>query len=335
MRKLPILCAAVATALTAAAHAEPLPSREWDAGFAELLQQQTRVSSVGFRLATTNNDLCDTHQPQAGLEVQDPTQYKPEMRAAAVRFFGMRAGFTVMLVVPNGPAARAGIMPGDGITAIDGRPLAEISQKMAGQPAGVTRIEQFSRMLEAAMRAGPTTLSIQRGTQSLDLILTPVIGCASHTELSLAPGLDSYADGSTATITIEFVRYTRDDDELAVVLGHETAHNVHHDHPGPGIRKGRIEAGTVSTRESETEADYTDLYLMAHAGYDYHKTSAFWHRFGKDHGLGILASPSHPSWNKRAKLAQATAAEIDAKKAQGMPLIPELPPFDRLRTSKQ
>jgi hypothetical protein len=322
----------MATSAYAAPPALPQPGR-WDLGFSELLLQQARVATVGFRLAVDNNALCDTHFPQAGWVVQDPMQYRADMRADAVRFFGMKNGFTVMLVVPDGPAAHAGLMAGDAITAVDGKPVAALPTDASGQKASQLRIDRFSGTMGAAMRAGPTTLSVQRGSQALTVILTPIMGCASRTELSLSSGIDSYADGGTATITAEFVAYTRDDDELAVVLGHETAHNVHHDHPGPGRRQGRIEAGTVSTRESETEADYTDLYLMAHAGYDYHKASEFWRRFGKDHGLGILASPSHPGWTKRAKRALDTAAEIDAKKAQNAPLIPNLPVFDRVRAA--
>ncbi len=327
----PTITAALITALASPTYAAGANPGEWDQGFAELLHQQARVASVGYRLTTANRGLCDTLQPEAGWVVQDPTEYKPDMRSAAIRFFKMDSGYTVMLVVPDGPAARAGVLAGDAITAIDARPVVEPARAIAQQPASTARIDAFSAAMDAAMARGRTIVSVNRGGKTLDLALVPAIGCASRTDLSLAPGFDSYADGVAATITIDMVRYARDDDELAVVLGHETAHNVHHDHPAAGLRKGRIEAGAVGTRESEIEADYTDLYLMARAGYDYHKAADFWRRFGRDHGLGILASPSHPGWTRRARLAQATASEIDAKQASGAPLVPNLGLFDGIR----
>lgn len=311
-------------------------SSQWNEAFAEIRALKARIAAIDFRLTTANDSLCDTHVPQTGFLVQDALQYPPEIRAAATRFFHMEQGPSVMLVVPGSPADKAGLRADDVILAIDDQTVDDSaalkeSSRRASSYAGV---DALVAQLDKAFAKGEITLSIRRGPDTLRIPIVAVMGCYSRADVFISKEMNSYADGINATISTAVVSYTRDDDELAVVLGHEMAHNIQHDRVLPGSAVaglGRIDARLVDVRQSETEADYVGVYLMARAGYDFHKAPAFWLRFGKEHGLGIFASPSYPSWTKRARLTEMAAAEIESKRARGLPVIPNLPFFEKSR----
>ncbi len=97
---------------------------------------------------------------------QDPQQYKQQQDSFAGRHTGVvgiyllfPGGYPVISgVVPEGPAQRAGILPGDQITAINGKDAkglqAQDTQALIDGPVGTT-----------------ATLTIQRGDQSLSFTL--------------------------------------------------------------------------------------------------------------------------------------------------------------------
>ncbi|WP_157216028.1 M48 family metallopeptidase [Flavisphingomonas formosensis] len=295
---------------------------ELDRNFAALRLQQSHLAEINFRLATANDALCDTHLPQSGLVMQEKSQFSANIRDAAARFFHLDDGPSVMVVVPGSPADTAGLQPDDVVKAINGIAL-PLDGVTSGRRGSVTAISGLTNLIERELGRGAATLSILRHGQPLSVTLGSVSGCRSRADLSLSREMNSYADGLTATITTAVVGYTRSDDELAVVLGHEMSHNVQHDRD-PSGHGGRIDDKVVSVRQSEAEADYVGVYLMARAGYDYRQAPLFWERSRNYGGSG---GGSHPSWPKRVALTETAIHEIDRKRAQGQPLIPELPFF--------
>lgn len=325
----PVLFAATCALTPAIASSSSAAVSQWDDGFAALQREQAELAAINFRLTTANDALCGAHAPQTGMVVQDWLQYSPDIRMEAAHFFNLEQGPSIMVVVPESPAARAGLEVADILVAINGKavhadPLAGTGHERSASYAGMRLLAE---RLDAAFSKGPAVISVKRGDAILDLAITPRSGCASRAELLLSGRRNSYADGTSATITTAMTEYARDADELAVVLSHETAHNIlRHRFAG---KPGQADAGssTARSRKAEREADYLGLYMMARAGYDIRKAPAFWARFGKDHGLGMFAAPTHPGWAKRARQAQATAGEIEGKRIHNVPLIPDLPAF--------
>ena len=76
----------------------------------------------------------------------------------------------------------------------------------------------------------------------------------------------------------------------------------------------------------EADADYVGLDLAAAAGYDIRSAVEFWRRMAVEHPGAIEESllASHPSSPERTVALRATIAEIEAKRAEGLPLRPEL-----------
>ena len=147
---------------------------------------------------------------------------------------------------------------------------------------------------------------------------------------------------SAAALISGLFDLTKSDDELALILGHELAHNVlgHLKQPAAKPKSGGIldafvratigaaVANTVTPPFSiakEKEADYAGLYFMARAGYDVTAADSFWHRLNETTRATSVAR-THPSGPERLKALQATIAEIKAKQKANKPLEPNLKP---------
>ena len=114
----------------------------------------TRIVSVNGKPATSWDDIAEgianTPEPEIRLQLEDGSvvtaaihQDALEQRLKASQSLQPYRAAVVGQVVPGRPAAKAGIQPGDTITAVDGRPvtqwydLLELLQKSAGRPLAV------------------------------------------------------------------------------------------------------------------------------------------------------------------------------------------------------
>ncbi|MBA4094736.1 MAG: hypothetical protein C0489_11710, partial [Candidatus Accumulibacter sp.] len=163
---------------TAAVSAPPV-----DAGmFEELRRQDLRIATISARLAIANAGSCTTLDPVPGLVLHDAAQYAPEVRGDADRHFGLNGGTGVEAVVPDSPAARAGLRQDDRIVAINGMVLPQAPPK-GSAAASTAAVEQTLRRLLDALRRGPATIEVERDGQRTALALSPVAGCRSRVEL--------------------------------------------------------------------------------------------------------------------------------------------------------
>ncbi len=132
--------------------------------------------------------------------------------------------------------------------------------------------------------------------------------------------MNAEADGRYVQVTSAIVDYVASDDELAVVIGHELAHNIRGHRAAldaQGVGTGlfsKFGKNAAKTRATEIEADRLGLYLMARAGYDPEAAPAFWRRFGREHGAGIFADATHPGWRKREEYLRDVIEEIAGKR---------------------
>lgn len=270
----------------------------------DLARQDARVAEAAFRLSVANADLCPQTGPLTGLVLHAASQYGEEIRPHAVRRFHLGDTPSILAVAPGGPADRAGLAPGDRLLAIGGRPAP------AAAPSGEASYAVVAAA-EEALRAGTQTLTISRDGETHEVLLTPVTGCAYPVQTVPDGKLNASADGRRVSISTELAAFTADDDELAVVIAHELAHNVLRHPPR-----------TLGARRQEREADRLGLYLAARAGYDIEAAAPFWRRFGSRSLAARLGVVTHPSAGSRARVVERIAAEIGRKQARGEPLIP-------------
>jgi predicted Zn-dependent protease len=147
------------------------------------------------------------------------------------------------------------------------------------------------------------------------------------------------------------MRFAGSDDELAVVVSHELAHNAmrHMDakkknatlgailgatldvaaasqgvNTGGGFSQQGAQAGARSySQDFEREADYVGMYILARAGRPYADAPNFWRRMGQESPGSIRYASTHPTSAERFIRLDKTVAELKAKLASGAPLLPE------------
>ena len=300
----------------------------WVRTLAGLRAQDQRVADVAYRIATASVELCSDRAPQSGLVLQNALEYAPHLRPAAEAMFHLDDRPAVEAVAANGPAALAGLRRDDILLAIGDQPLAASPTPQPGadaRPATYAPIETAQARIVEALRRGSTSVTVQRGQAQLRLDIVGQPGCAYDAQVLPGPDLAASADGRHVFISSALVSYVRSDDMLALVLGHEFAHDVLHHHQrldqvGFARRTlGELGSTPASLHLAEREADYVGLYLTARAGYDISEAPEFWRRFPDAAGdLGW----SHPSAAERAANLAATRDEILAKRQAGQPLIP-------------
>lgn len=320
-RALWLALAAIGFCLPSGGQAGPRSGDEAaEAAMLEALRaQDLRVATVAYRLVTAGLPLCGGRGPQAGLVLHDAAQYGAGLRAAAVRHFGFGDGPSLSVVVPDGPAARAGLLADDALIAING---VKLGLDAASRRAIYDGVAQATAALGAAIEKGSAVLTVRRAGRIFDVVLEPAIACRSEVQLIPSSRMNAEADGRYVQVTTAIVDYVASDDELAVVIGHELAHNI------LGHR-ARLDAAGVGTglfarfgkqaariRETEIEADRLGLQLMAHAGYEIAAAPTFWRRFGKEHGPGLFADATHPGWRKREAILADAISEIQGRGMQ-------------------
>ena len=122
-------------------------------------------------------------------------------------------------------------------------------------------------------------------------------------------------------MTTSMLAFVRDDSELAVVLGHELAHNILR-HPVIRDEEGVPDEGLLRALglkknriwRSEEQADRLGLRLMAAAGYDLAAAIPFWRRYLGKYDWFPQIFRSHPSLGARERIA---AEEIAAIRREG------------------
>jgi hypothetical protein len=321
-------------AAEAAAAAPALPtSRDvglggaWDKSLAGLRAADQRVADVGYRIVTANVALCADQTPQAGLVLQDRLEFSPRLRSAASAAFHLDEQPTVEVVAAQSPAARAGVRPDDVLLAIDDQPLTPPRPPAASdpdtRPASYAAIEAAQASIARALSRGGATLTLRRGDATLRLTVVGQPGCGYDAQVLPGRGLTASADGRHVFVSAALVSYARSDDMLALVLGHEFAHDVLRHRrrlDQVGYRAlGDLGSTPASLRLAEREADYVGLYLTARAGYDISQAPEFWRRFPAADGD---LSWSHPGAAERAASLAATRDEILGKLKAGQPLVP-------------
>ena len=171
-------------------------------------------------------------------------------------------------------------------------------------------------------------MEVQRGGRTLTLTLPVVQGCAYDTQQIPSDAFNASADGQHVFIDSALAAYAANDSDLALILGHELAHDVlHHreelDRTGLARKLiGNLGSSRAALVRVEQEADYVGLYLTARAGFDISGGGSFWRRFARDHGDPWYDHWGHPSAAARTRALDLTRDEIAAKIKGGIALVP-------------
>lgn len=285
------------------------------AALLDLQAADLRLATVAYRLAAAGGPICPATSALTGMTLHDASQYAPGLRDAARTAFGLDQDVKVLAVAADSLAAVADIRAGDAIISVAGDAVPAFE---ATNAADFARVERSYALLERAASAGSVPLIIRRAGRQLARDVTPVIGCASRVQLVPGGDISARADGKVLSVTAGLLAFTRNDDELAIVVAHEMAHNAlsHRANRAPG------EARSAATRATEREADRFGYYLMARADYDVNVSPSFWDRLYRGPAGGLFGPRTHLGRRERIDGAVSTIQEIEVKRATGERLKP-------------
>jgi beta-barrel assembly-enhancing protease len=145
------------------------------------------------------------------------------------------------------------------------------------------------------------------------------------------------------------MRFVESDNELALVVGHELAHNTlgHMSKKRTNAMIGAILGAILSaairvdvsragadlgaaaySQDFEAEADYAGIYYAARAGFNVGDAPKLWRRMAVEHPRAIGHGTTHPDTATRFVALDKTVDEIVKKLETNQALKPEMaPPF--------
>jgi predicted Zn-dependent protease len=194
-------------------------------------------------------------------------------------------------------------------------------------------------------------LKYRRGTAEEEVLVHPLTACAYGVTVLDSEDINAAADGKRIAIDRGLIRFVKTDDELALVMAHELAHDTERhiraksanaamgtvggaavdvllalggvNTGGAFAKAGRAAGAGYASAAFESEADYIGMYYMARAGYDVNGVEDFWRRMAVENPHAIFVTTDHPSSPARYVAIAKTRDEILAKRKAGAPLLPE------------
>jgi len=312
------------------------------------LERAEQVNRVAGLLKVQAKESCENHlEPQLGAFWIGLDSFPYDDKDVATRIFGLEEeSLRVHSVIAGQPAAAAGIRHGDAILKIGETPISSYKSWYSLTKA------QHAQNLVRDLGKNPIDLELRRGSDILSLRLDPISACRYRVDLVANDRVNAFTNGDSISITTGMLRFIRSDDELALIIGHEIAHNtLNHVGRTRGIGTmgaaagilldiGMAAAGVytggaltqaghnfsrlVFSKEFEMESDYLGLYLAARAGFDISKAPDFFRRMAVEYSGSISENflSSHPSTPERAVAMEGVVQEIRAKVQASEPLTP-------------
>ncbi len=280
-------------------------SRQSEATVALYVDRRARLLAVSYAIRVANVDRCAGNSgPILGIALWPHTpRFSDSFARALGRIYGVGPRrLTVVCVLPHSPADRAQVRVGDRIEAVNGK-----------------RVHSEAPVFDhaAAVRDGPVRLTVRRDGRELNLNVEPVFACNQEAFLEIGDlMLTDRTDGNHFYVTSGFIRFTRNEDELALVVAHEIAHRL------AGMR-------AIRGPSVEIHADHLGLYLAARAGYDISIAPDFWDRVAIEQPwslsdevefYGLNRVPPHGYMPSRAAAIRLVVDEIQNKLRNGDPL---------------
>ncbi|MDB5667983.1 MAG: hypothetical protein JWL74_933, partial [Alphaproteobacteria bacterium] len=215
-----------------------------------------------------------------------------------------------------------GLAAGDVLLTVNGRRFPPPLAVSAGRKEWRQALDAAEALLEEQLKLGPVRLMVLRDRAPIELTLGSVPGCPARVRLARSGQVNAFANGRYVVMTTGLLGFIQDEDELAIVIAHELAHNVlrHRDrleaqNVPRGLLRG-IGKNASRVRATEEEADRLGIRLAWAAGYDVSAAIPFWRRFYARYDTVPQLFRTHPGLRAREKLISETIAELGAASAQ-------------------
>lgn len=301
-----------------------------------ILDYQTRIDRIANPLLKASLPFCEGQQGiYLGYRVDNLSGWSKEYRDVAKTILKLDEALKVSSVAPDSPAARAGLKSGDIVLQVNGH------STIAGQGAVKDHNDLINNLTIA-----DTRLKIMREGEVSEITMVPEQVCRYGVYILMSNTVNAYADGNNIYLTSGLIRFASGDKEVAMVVGHEIAHNAMEHLEAQKANSGLASifdiisaaygvntqglfasiGGGAFSKAFEYEADYVGLYIMARAGYEVDGLDQFWRRMAAENPGTNTDSffNTHPISANRVLGVQAAITEITQKKNAGSELQPTL-----------
>lgn len=300
-----------------------------------IVQQQERLYRVAAPLLTQNVPLCKANARNLlGFSAKNKYSFSKEFVADAQKAYGLDEQLQVIQVLTDSGAERAGIKRGDRLISVNDKPF----------PLGPNAERQAAAILSPLVRnRSIIKLTVARNDKNIPLNIPLTRACAFAVELGNADNVNAYADGQRVLITRGMLDFVQSDNELALVLAREFAHNALA-HPtkqrmnatiggvidnlirlNPDLDAINGMAGIkVYPQNFDAAADTLALYMLVRAGYKIDNAAAFWQRLDRQYPATVLNgyTAMHPATAYRLAAIAKTVTDINAKQESKKALLP-------------
>jgi hypothetical protein len=285
-------------------------------GGSYLREADYRVARIVYRLGLAGRAHCPEPFPLTGLSLQHLADYRPQDHAQVIRLYGLDRGPGILSIMPDSPAAHAGIVAGDVLISVNETRFPSPREVAARAAPRRGHLVATEALLEDQLRQGPVRLEILRRGRPHSVTLGSVPGCPARGRLAVSNQANAFADGRYAIMTTRFLGFFRSDDELAVALAHELAHNILR-HPqqleAQGVPQGllrHIGRNARLVRATELDADRLAVRLLWSAGYDLGAIIPFWRRLNARPDSMLQVISAHPGLRTRERVINEVLTEL-------------------------
>lgn len=307
------------------------------------LESYRRLQGISSRLVINGTALCGEHVgPYFGIDSWSLYDFPNEWWSVARTHFGLSEELKLLMVTRMSPADRAGMKEGDVLEAINNQAIPKNKE---------SKQKLIELLKQAYSKKQPVEFSVKRNNEAMKFTVKPTVSCDSYVQLVQGDAKNAFADGAKIVILKGMMEFFKSDEEIALVISHEMAHNAmghlqaKKSNANLGMFIGllfdvlvmsrgggntrfadlgaQIGAGTNSVA-FEQEADYVGLYFMAQAGYSIDEAPNFWRRMATADPSSITMKSSHPTTSERFVALEKTITEINEKVKAGKRLKPEM-----------
>ncbi len=310
----------------------------------DYMSNYKKLQNVSSRIITNGTDLCgDKTSSYYGFNYWNQDGFKPAWKEITKSKYNLDEKFRILHVVEKSPAEKATLKEGDVLVSINHWlvPIGKDADKQLAQ-----------KLTEQGKSLGPVELAVLRDGAEHKVSITPVKSCDFQVHLAPDDTKNAYADGTNIVMYKGMMDFFKTDEEMALVLSHELAHNaMKHieakkknattggvlgllldiaaatagvNTNGDFSRMGAGIAGNAYSVEFEQEADYVGLYIMQKSGFNIDNAAGFWRRMAVNNSQAITIKSSHPTTPQRFVAIEEAVKEIKGKIAKGVALTPEL-----------
>ena len=311
--------------------------------YAKYIDQMSLVKSIGYRINSLNADICNKTDFNSGITYANENVIGLKIAKFFPSNLNLGPKVSIINIVKNSPADKAGLTVGDVILELEGFTF----------PEGKNALKKISKHFKDFEEKEIKKIKIDRNGQILKFDINQIKICNYPIIFTQDKIVNAYADGKSIIMTQGMVDYAKDDNEIALVIAHELAHNDrgHLD----AKKKNTLIMGSIGfildlmtiyysggtaggdaqntemwskigseaySVEFEKDADYGGVYYAYRAGYDISNVKNFWERIGSENPKQIAISSTHPATAERYLQIEKTVEEINKKKSDGLALIP-------------